>query len=275
MEMTPVAFAECLLVHAAAASRFVPPLPRSCHGDALATRSGRSGPGRTRPRAPQRRARIQEYRVTTSEAVRISGFVPGIDRAWFARACRLIPRRGERVAVVDLARAMENIALERDDVSWGPNNTFRFPKRGGTGAIWRSLAARIGSDRFQLNRRIVETADKPADASRVVEDTIQGMVNTRLIRSPHDVVSRWHYPAAYGYPTPSLRRNELLAAIHAGLKVTGISSRGRFGAWKYEVSNQDHSFMQGVEWVNWALREVPETTVRFAETANAMWGRIS
>jgi hypothetical protein len=41
---------------------------------------------------------------------------------------------GERVAVVDLARVAENILLERDDVSWGPNNTFQFPKHGGTGA---------------------------------------------------------------------------------------------------------------------------------------------
>jgi hypothetical protein len=64
-----------------------------------------------------------------------------------------------------------------------------------------------------------------------------------------------------------------LKKISAGLAKTGIASRGRFGAWIYEVSNQDHSFMQGVEWVNATLLDVPEVTVRFAETANAMWGK--
>lgn len=28
--------------------------------------------------------------------------------------------------------------------SWGPNSTFAFPRRGGTGEIWRRLAARLG-----------------------------------------------------------------------------------------------------------------------------------
>jgi hypothetical protein len=65
----------------------------------------------------------------------------------------------------------------------------------------------------------------------------------------------------------------LLKKIEPQLAKAGVASRGRFGAWRYEVSNQDHSFMQGVEWVNASLLDVPETTVRFTETANSMWGK--
>jgi UDP-galactopyranose mutase len=32
-----------------------------------------------------------------------------------------------------------------------------------------------------------------------------------------------------------------------------VFSRGRFGAWRYEVGNMDHSVAQGVEWVNRVL----------------------
>ncbi len=47
---------------------------------------------------------------------------------------------GERVAVPDVERIKRNIREGRDDVSWGPNNRFRFPLHGGTGEIWRSVA---------------------------------------------------------------------------------------------------------------------------------------
>ena len=294
---------------------------------------------------------------------------------------------GERVAVVDLARALDNIFLERDDLSWGPNNTFQFPKFGGTGAVWRALAKHIGDDSFQYNTKVqsidwkskvvttdggeklaydhilttmpldvlaktlspsidavseaspkllrshshiigvglkgempkklakkcwmyfpedncpfyrvtvfnhyspnnvpepetgkywslmTETSEstvKHVDRERLVEETIRGLLNTGLITSRDQVVTTWRYTAEHGYPTPSLERNELLKKIQPPLEKAGISSRGRFGAWLYEVSNQDHSFMQGVEWVNSVLLDVPETTVRFAETANAMWGK--
>lgn len=295
---------------------------------------------------------------------------------------------GERVAVVDLARALDNIFFEKDDLSWGPNNTFQFPKRGGTGAVWRSIAKIVGSEHVRLNARVrqidwrskvatleggetmpydrilstvpldvlattltpsiqpvseaapkllrshshiigvgltgempaklakkcwmyfpedncpfyrvtvfshyspnnvpepesgkywslmTETSEssvKQVDRETLVEQTIRGLLNTGLIRSRDQIVSTWRYTAEHGYPTPSLERNELLKRIEPALSLAGVASRGRFGAWRYEVSNQDHSFMQGVEWVNSVLLDVPETTVRFAETANAMWGKV-
>jgi len=51
----------------------------------------------------------------------------------------------ERVSVVDSKRALRSILLGLDDVAWGPNNTFRFPRRGGTGEIYRRIAATLGS----------------------------------------------------------------------------------------------------------------------------------
>ena len=51
----------------------------------------------------------------------------------------------ERVSVVDPRRALRSILLELDDVGWGPNNTFRFPRQGGTGEIYRRVAARLDS----------------------------------------------------------------------------------------------------------------------------------
>ena len=63
---------------------------------------------------------------------------------------------GDRVAVADVARVKENIRLRRDDVSWGPNNRFRFPRRGGTGAVWNALASRFtGPDATTHRSRVV------------------------------------------------------------------------------------------------------------------------
>jgi protoporphyrinogen oxidase len=62
---------------------------------------------------------------------------------------------GERVSVVDYRRALRNVLLQRDDRAWGPNNTFKFPKSGGTGEIYRRVADTLG-DRVVFGRELVE-----------------------------------------------------------------------------------------------------------------------
>lgn len=54
---------------------------------------------------------------------------------------------GERVATVDVARAVANVVHGREDAGWGPNAVFRFPRRGGTGAMWRGVAGLLPPER--------------------------------------------------------------------------------------------------------------------------------
>ncbi|MBM3333288.1 FAD-dependent oxidoreductase [Candidatus Sumerlaeota bacterium] len=287
---------------------------------------------------------------------------------------------GDRVAVVDLDRILDNVVVGRDDVGWGPNSTFRFPLRGGTGAIWQSLAAKLPADRIHCRSRIVaidpqrrivrlESGEEVAydilintmpldrlieaaglddlrgcaarlernsvyvfgiglrgqkppplatkcwmyfpedncpfyrvtvfsnyspgnvpDPSRywslmaevscsrrrpviepenLADRVIEGLKATRLLPDQSEIVSLWQTHVPYAYPIPSLGRDEALAEILPALERSGIYSRGRFGAWKYEVGNQDHSAMQGVELINRLLNGEAEITLNDPDAVNA------
>ena len=84
-----------------------------------------------------------------------------------------------------------------------------------------------------------------------------------------EVVSVWHKRIEHGYPTPFLGRDEALDSILPELERCRVYSRGRFGGWQYEVSNQDHSFAQGVEVVDRWLSGAPELTLHHPEVVNA------
>ncbi len=280
---------------------------------------------------------------------------------------------GERVAVIDVERALRNVLLEQDDAGWGPNNRFKFPLRGGTGEFYRrfgpiiaehaslntriarvnidtrtltladgrrhsfeallstmpvdrlvadvlegnvptrirDLAARLlhsaghfvgiglkrpvprnwswmyfpdanspfyrvtylsnysphmTPDRARHYSLLCETSEsrfKPVNAATIVEDTIRGLEASDLLQPGErdDIVSVWHHRVEYSYPTPSVERDGILAELIPWLESRGIYSRGRFGMWKYEVANTDHSLMQGVEWVNRMTSGEPETTI--------------
>jgi hypothetical protein len=107
---------------------------------------------------------------------------------------------------------------------------------------------------------VAESPFRPVNQSSVVEQVLAGMRNTRLLGADDKIASTWHYHAAHGYPTPTVDRDTHLNSILNKLKSMGILSRGRFGAWRYEVGNQDHTCMQGVEAADCALFGAPELT---------------
>lgn len=104
--------------------------------------------------------------------------------------------------------------------------------------------------------------DKPEDESTIIERTIAGLENAGLLEAGErdDIVTTWLHSVEYSYPTPSVERDAILAQVIPWLESVGIYSRGRFGLWKYEVSNTDHSVMQGVEVVDRLLLGKEEHT---------------
>ena len=122
------------------------------------------------------------------------------------------------------------------------------------------------STHYSLLAEISRSEFKPVTKCTVVDDTIQGLVNTRMISESdrEDIVDTHVIDRDYTYPIPSLERDKALSVIHPWLESHDIFSRGRFGAWRYEVGNMDHSVAQGVEWVNRILcgDEAGELTYR-------------
>uniref|UniRef100_A0A7S3R1H1 Amine oxidase domain-containing protein n=1 Tax=Dunaliella tertiolecta TaxID=3047 RepID=A0A7S3R1H1_DUNTE len=293
---------------------------------------------------------------------------------------------GERVATVDVNRAISNVINGKEDAGWGPNAVFRFPTHGGTGAIWKGVARLLPEKNQRYNCTVTgidkeakvvtlesgaqirynsllstlpldvmlrwfgkqEWADKlqhssshiiglgirgkcphgskcwlyypedncpyyrctifsnyakancpddgkalptlcMADGSEpsnpdsregpywslmfevsesqfkplaqhpvklggtagtwtaVVKETMLGAIATKLVNPGDEIVSIYHRRIEHGYPTPTLGRDAVLEQALPWLRKHGIWSRGRFGSYKYEVANQDHSLMLGVE----------------------------
>jgi protoporphyrinogen oxidase len=310
---------------------------------------------------------------------------------------------GERVAIIDVDRALKNVMFQSDDFGWGPNNQFKFPLKGGTGEFYRRFGPVLGMERredgrdvetaaghVRLNKRaasidvdtktvafvdgtserfdvlvstlpldvlcttmlkgnvpqrirdaaakllhssgymvgiglksrtpgggtpdtkswmyfpeencpfyrvtylsnyspnmtpdkdnfysllceVSESSAKPTpgqegkNEAAVIEQVIEGLENAGLLEAGEraNIVSKWCYYADYSYPTPSVDRDALLAEVIPWLESKGIYSRGRFGMWKYEVANTDHTLMQGVELVNRLLLGEAETTIGMVYT---------
>lgn len=320
---------------------------------------------------------------------------------------------GERVATVDVNRAISNVLHKKEEAGWGPNATFRFPAEGGTGGIWKKVARLLPKENtgygpgkymesLDLDEKVAKfqdgttvkynslistmpldrllrmvgqpqwadgltyshchiiglgirganphgakcwlyfpedncpfyratifshyaekncpTADtelptlchggldggasvkpnsstpagpyhslmfevcesdlKPVNQDptklggtagtwpQVVMDTIIGAVATGLMGEGAEIVSIYHRRLEYGYPTPSLGRDPVLQKALPWLRERNVWSRGRFGSYKYEVANQDHSLMLGVQAVDNVLFGALETTLHHPSIVN-------
>jgi protoporphyrinogen oxidase len=126
---------------------------------------------------------------------------------------------------------------------------------------------------WSLMLEVAESPAKPVEREKLMDSVIKGLINAHLIETRSEIANIWHYRTEYGYPTPSLRRDEALDQLQPALEQYRIFSRGRFGAWKYEVSNQDHSLMQGVEIADRLANGTEEQTLNFPDVVNSRGSR--
>jgi UDP-galactopyranose mutase len=133
----------------------------------------------------------------------------------------------DRVSVVDFRRALRSVLLAEDDVGWGPNNTFKFPRRGGTGEIYRRLAASLG-ERVRFEREVTGIDAKQrllrfADGS---EEGYDALVSTMPIDRLVAALDRC--PGRVGEAAASLE--------HTGVRVVGVGYEappGEGWSWMY------------------------------------------
>lgn len=121
---------------------------------------------------------------------------------------------------------------------------------------------------WSIMLEISESSMKPVDQANIMRDSIQGLINTEMILPGDEIVSTYHRRFDHGYPTPSLEREGVLKELLPRLQAKDIFSRGRFGSWRYEVGNQDHSFMLGVEAADHIINGAVELTLNYPDFVN-------
>ncbi|EFQ98594.1 UDP-galactopyranose mutase [Nannizzia gypsea CBS 118893] len=121
---------------------------------------------------------------------------------------------------------------------------------------------------WSIMLEVSESSLKPVDNDKLLAECIQGLVNTSMLKPTDEIVSTYHRRFDHGYPTPTLEREGVLTKLLPKLLDQGIYSRGRFGSWRYEVGNQDHSFMLGVEAVDNIINGAVEMTLNYPDFVN-------
>ncbi|KAK2768165.1 hypothetical protein FQN54_000017 [Arachnomyces sp. PD_36] len=121
---------------------------------------------------------------------------------------------------------------------------------------------------WSIMLEVSESSYKPVNNDTLLAESIQGLINTEMVKPEDEIVSTYHRRFDHGYPTPSLEREGVLTQLLPRLQAKGIHSRGRFGSWRYEVGNQDHSFMLGVEAADNIVNGAVEMTLNYPDFVN-------
>ncbi|MBE7445621.1 MAG: NAD(P)-binding protein [Planctomycetia bacterium] len=117
---------------------------------------------------------------------------------------------------------------------------------------------------FSFLAEISYSRFKAVSKETVIEETIQGLINSKLLKEEDRslIVSTFLLDVPHSFPIPFIGRDRAIKNIQSFLSERNIYSRGRFGGWKYEVGNMDHSVMQGIEVVNRILFDEKETVYK-------------
>ena len=121
---------------------------------------------------------------------------------------------------------------------------------------------------WSIMLEVSESSLKPVNNASLLEDSIKGLVATEMLKPTDEIVSTYHRRFDHGYPTPTLEREGVLKQLLPKLQEKDILSRGRFGSWRYEVGNQDHSFMLGVEAADALVNGSVELTLNYPDFVN-------
>lgn len=64
---------------------------------------------------------------------------------------------GERVAAPNMKQLTCDVVQNKVAAPWGPNSTFRFPARGGTGGIWIAVAKTLEKEKTSFGAHATVT----------------------------------------------------------------------------------------------------------------------
>jgi protoporphyrinogen oxidase len=121
---------------------------------------------------------------------------------------------GERVSVVDVEDLLRNVLFEKPETQWGPNSTFKYPLRGGTGHLYEGMRKYV-ADHLELSTPVASV-----DPAEKVVHTTDGR------RFPYDVLLNTmplnRFVDSLSVAPPDAVRDAVRDLVWSGSHIVGI-----------------------------------------------------